>query len=48
MAKENFFGGVEGGGTGSNMVIVNSSGTVVGRSTGDATNHWLIGIVLFR
>lgn len=38
------YGGVEGGGTGSRMVIMSSGGEVVGKSEGAATNHWLIGI----
>ncbi|XP_022807732.1 N-acetyl-D-glucosamine kinase-like [Stylophora pistillata] len=39
-----YFGGVEGGGTGSTAIILSSDGKIVGRSTGQGTNHWLIGL----
>ena len=39
-----YFGGIEGGGSCSNMVLIDGNGKVVGRSEGLGTNHWLIGI----
>ncbi|XP_068709146.1 N-acetyl-D-glucosamine kinase-like [Montipora foliosa] len=39
-----FFGGIEGGGTGSTAIILSNEGKVVGRSSGFGTNHWLIGL----
>ncbi|XP_020624472.1 N-acetyl-D-glucosamine kinase-like [Orbicella faveolata] len=39
-----YFGGIEGGGTGSTAIILSSDGKIVGRSTGQGTNHWLIGL----
>lgn len=32
------------GGTGSTAIILSSDGKIVGRSTGQGTNHWLIGL----
>ncbi|XP_046842752.1 N-acetyl-D-glucosamine kinase-like isoform X2 [Xenia sp. Carnegie-2017] len=42
--EELYFGGIEGGGSSSNIVIVNASGHVIGKAEGLSTNHWLIGI----
>ncbi|XP_028403273.1 N-acetyl-D-glucosamine kinase-like [Dendronephthya gigantea] len=39
-----YFGGIEGGGSCSNMVLLNTDGEVIGSSEGLGTNHWLIGI----
>ncbi|CAH0720993.1 unnamed protein product, partial [Brenthis ino] len=39
-----FFGGVEGGGTHSNLVICDEEGQVVGKARGPGTNHWALGI----
>ncbi|RDD42386.1 N-acetyl-D-glucosamine kinase [Trichoplax sp. H2] len=41
MAK--FYGGIEGGGSTSNMIIMDSTGQIIGRSYGTGTNPWLIG-----
>lgn len=43
MALLNYYGGVEGGGSHSKMVIIDQNGSVVGRSQCGGTNHWLIG-----
>nr|XP_058961592.1 N-acetyl-D-glucosamine kinase-like [Pocillopora verrucosa] len=42
--SESYYGGVEGGGTGSTAIILSSDGQIVGRSSGQGTNHWLIGL----
>ncbi|EDO42704.1 predicted protein [Nematostella vectensis] len=39
-----YFGGIEGGGTSSIAVIFDSNGKIVGRSEGEGTNHWLVGM----
>lgn len=39
-----YYGGIEGGTTGSRMVILNAEGTQVGYSEGPHTNYWHIGI----
>ena len=39
-----YFGGVEGGGTGSNLVLMDETGAVVARSEGESTNQWLVGM----
>ncbi|XP_045780240.1 serine protease HTRA2, mitochondrial-like [Maniola jurtina] len=44
MESTRYFGGVEGGGTHSNLVICDELGRVVGRSRGPGTNHWALGI----
>ncbi|XP_023946400.2 uncharacterized protein LOC112051830 [Bicyclus anynana] len=44
MEPTRYFGGVEGGGTHSNLVICDGLGRVVGRSRGPGTNHWSMGI----
>nr|XP_034837152.1 serine protease HTRA2, mitochondrial-like [Maniola hyperantus] len=44
MESTRYFGGVEGGGTHSNLVICDQLGRVVGRSRGPGTNHWAMGI----
>ncbi|CAH2238049.1 jg21661 [Pararge aegeria aegeria] len=44
MEPTQYFGGVEGGGTHSNLVICDQLGRVVGKSRGPGTNHWALGI----
>ncbi|XP_065069589.1 N-acetyl-D-glucosamine kinase-like isoform X1 [Rhopilema esculentum] len=39
-----YFGGIEGGGTGSNLVLIDETGAVVARSEGESTNQWLVGL----
>ena len=39
-----YFGGVEGGGTGSNVIILDETGKEVGRAEGGSTNQWLVGM----
>lgn len=41
MAK--YFGGIQGGGTASDAVILDQSGRIVGTSTGPCTNPWQVG-----
>ena len=41
-----YFGGVEGGGTGSNCTILDDKGVIISRSDGYSTNQWLIGMLL--
>ncbi|KAK2572390.1 N-acetyl-D-glucosamine kinase [Acropora cervicornis] len=43
-ASELFFGGIEGGGTGSTTIILSKEGKILSRSTGLDTNHWVIGL----
>eukprot|EP00042_Codosiga_hollandica_P036188 m.273823 g.273823 ORF g.273823 m.273823 type:complete len:379 (+) comp54823_c0_seq9:1895-3031(+) len=38
-----FFGGIEGGGSFTRMVILDASGSILARSSAEGTNHWLIG-----
>ncbi|CAG5121647.1 unnamed protein product [Candidula unifasciata] len=38
------YGGVEGGATNTKLVIVNAEGKIVGRSEGEGTNQYLIGV----
>lgn len=40
-----YFGGIEGGGTGSKFIILDDSGAVVARTEGSSTNQWLIGML---
>ena len=42
------YGGVEGGATHSNMVIVNEAGDIVGQSDGGGTNHWVRTIITLK
>ena len=43
--KKTYYGGVEGGGTGSNLIILDEAGKVVARSEGFSTNQWLVGML---
>ena len=49
MASDNenkmYFGGVEGGGTGSNLVILDETGKEVAVAECGSTNQWLIGTI---
>ena len=38
------FGGIEGGGSSTNAVILNASGTVIGRASGGGSNGWTLGV----
>lgn len=42
--KKMYFGGVEGGGTASNVVILDETGKEVSKAEGGSTNQWLIGM----
>lgn len=46
-SEKMYFGGVEGGSTASNIIILDEKGTVVARSLGESTNHWLVGMFFF-
>ena len=46
-SEKMYFGGVEGGSTASNMIILDEQGKVVAKSLGESTNHWLVGMLLF-
>ena len=39
-----FYGGLEGGGTNTRVVILNSHGVVVGSSSGGGSNGWVLGV----
>jgi len=43
-AGEVLFGGVEGGGTKSDAIIINQHGEILGRAEGKGTNQWLVGM----
>ena len=42
--KKMYFGGVEGGGTGSNVILLDETGKEVARAEGSSTNQWLVGM----
>lgn len=44
MIEEKYFVGVEGGGTTTTVLIVNSLGNVIGRASGQGSNGYLIGV----
>ena len=43
--NKTYFGGVEGGGTGSNLVILDETGKEVAVAECGSTNQWLIGTI---
>lgn len=44
MASPLHYGGIEGGGTHSKIILCTADGRIVANITGPATNHWIIGI----
>lgn len=44
MAATSYFGGCEGGASHTVLVIVDSSGNILGEAEGEGTNQWLIGL----
>lgn len=45
MSTRPHYGGIDGGGSHSNLIVCNADGRIVANVTGPSTNHWQIGIL---